>query len=515
MDQRDNLFEIIANYTYDWETWFAEDGAVKWINPAVERMTGYSIAECLAVDTYPRFLIHPGDRADIDGILASALSGSSGNDVEFRFRHKSGATGWAAVSWQPVSDSQGRNIGFRTSMRDITERKRAEEALKAAMREAERANKAKSRFLAAVSHDMRQPLQAISMYLGALRHAAGGKGNGDILHDIRLCLEGCNELLDDITDISRLDAGVVIPEFSDFAIADLLEQIETSFRSHAREKGLRFTVRASSAFVHADPRMLTRIAQNLVSNAIRHTESGRVLVGCRLRFDEIELQVWDTGPGIPEAQREAIFEEFYQIGNEQRDRRLGFGLGLAIVRRQAALMGLPVGLSTTPGKGSMFWVRIPIAATTVPAPPPRDVLVDPLPLAGRRLLVIDDEPVQLNAARFFLQGQGAAVEARISADAALGCIAGGFRPDLIVADYRLGAGVTGATAISMLRSKLGVRVPAIILTGDTEPQRIADADASGCLLLHKPVAPAALVEAIIGHAIPENEDGPEALRRAP
>ncbi len=515
MDKRDNLFEIIANYTYDWETWFAEDGAVKWINPAVERMTGYSIAECLASEDYPRFLIHPGNRVDLDEILASALSGSSGNDVEFRFRHKSGATGWAAVSWQPVSDSQGRNIGFRTSMRDITERKRAEEALKAAMREAERANKAKSRFLAAVSHDMRQPLQAISMYLGALRHGTGGKSNDNILRDIRLCLDGCNELLDDITDISRLDAGVVIPEFSDFAVVDLLEQLETSFRSHARENGLRFTVRPSSAFVHADPRMLARIAQNLVSNAIRHTDSGRVLVGCRRRFDEIELQVWDTGPGIPEAQREAIFEEFYQIGNEQRDRRLGFGLGLAIVRRQAALMGLPVGLSTTLGKGSMFWVRIPIAASGVADTPPRDVLVDPLPLAGRQLLVIDDEPVQLNAARFFLEGQGAVVEARSSADAAIGCVADGFRPHIIVADYRLGNGVTGATAIDMLREKLGVRIPAIILTGDTEPQRIADADASGCLLLHKPVAPAALVEAIIDHVTDRGESDPEAFKRAP
>jgi len=516
MDERDNLFEIIANYTYDWETWFADDGSVKWINPAIERMTGHGIAECLAMTDYPLALVHPGDRSNIAAILASALSGSSGNDVEFRIRHKSGATGWAAVSWQPVCDSHGRNIGFRTSMRDITERKRAEEALKAAMREAERANKAKSRFLAAVSHDMRQPLQAISMYLGALRRSPAGNGHPDILRDIRLCLDGCNELLDDITDISRLDAGVVVPDFSDFAIADLLEHIETSFRSHAHEKGLGFKVLASSAFVHADPRMLARIVQNLVSNAIRHTPAGRVLVGCRRCDGGVALQVWDTGPGIPEAQREAIFEEFYQIGNDQRDRRLGFGLGLAIVRRQAALMGLQVGVNSTTNKGSMFWVRIPVARTAVPAAvSPRETVVDALPLAGRQLLVIDDEPVQLNAARFFLEGQGAVVEARLSADAAIGCVTEGFRPHLIVADYRLGEGMTGAIAIEMLRAKLGSSIPAIILTGDTEPQRIADADASGCLLLHKPVAPNALIEAIVGRAGAAADSPARQLKRAP
>jgi len=386
-------------------------------------------------------------------------------------------------------------------MRDITERKRAEEALKAAMREAERANRAKSRFLAAVSHDMRQPLQAISMYLGALRYGRGGDGQGDILHDIRLCLDGCNELLDDITDISRLDAGVVVPEFSDFAVADLLEHIATSFRAQAREKGLGFTVMDSSVFIRADQRMLARIMQNLVSNAIRHTEMGRVLVGCRHHDGEADLQVWDTGPGIPEDQREAIFEEFYQIGNEQRDRRLGFGLGLAIVRRQAALMGLPVGFSSTLGKGSMFWVRAPVAAgPSQPAARPRDATAEVRPLAGLKVLVIDDEPVQLNAARFFLEGQGALVEARAETAEALRCVAQGFRPDVILADYRLGDGITGATAIEMLRSSLGFRVPAIIVTGDTEPQRIADAEASGCLLLHKPVAPGALTQAIVDHA---------------
>ena len=242
-------------------------------------------------------------------------------------------------------------------------------------------------------------------------------------------------------------------------------------------------------------------SQNLVSNAIRHTPAGRVLVGCRRCDGKVELQVWDTGPGIPEAQRDAIFEEFFQIGNDQRDRRLGFGLGLAIVRRQAALMGLPVGVRSAPGRGSVFWVRIPLAAVSAaPAPPVRETSVETMPLAGLRLLLIDDEPVQLDAARCFLEGQGAVVEVSSGADTAATCVGAGFRPDVIVADYRLGDGVTGAMAIDMLREKLGSRIPAIILTGDTEPQRIADADASGCLLLHKPVTPGVLTVAIAGHA---------------
>ena len=203
MDNAENLFETVANYTYDWETWFSEDGKVRWINPAVERMTGYSIEECMAMEDYPAGLTHQEDRGRIIDLLASARSGSSGNDVEFRILRKDRSTGWAAVSWQPVHDKRGGALGFRTSVRDITERKRTEESLKRAKAEAERANSAKTRFLAAVSHDLRQPLQAISMYLAALKRA-NDQTRPAIWQHMELCLNNCNELLDDLVDVCML-----------------------------------------------------------------------------------------------------------------------------------------------------------------------------------------------------------------------------------------------------------------------------------------------------------------------
>lgn len=498
MSEAAGLFEILANYTYDWETWFSHTGAVRWINPAVERMTAYSPAECLAMADYPLPLIHEQDREAFRALLASALSGSSGNDVEFRFLRKDGSFGWGAVSWQPVRAEGVGSLGFRTSIRDITKRKSAEDALRLAKAESEKANLDKSRFLASVSHDLRQPLQAISMYVGALRHRLEGEKERMLLDDVRLCLANCNELLDDLVDISKLDAGVVVAQPKDFALADVFETIETSFRSSAREKGLDLRVVATSLYVHCDLTMLTRILQNLVSNAIRYTETGRVLVGCRRRGDKVALEVWDTGIGISEDQLEHVFEEFFQIGNPGRDRRRGIGLGLAIVRRQARLMGTEVAVRSTPGKGSVFRVEVPLATSVSPVTETEPAICHHSIVDGLSIVVIDDEPVQLDAIASFLTINRAKVIAAASAEDALRHLddPGASRLSVIVADYRLADGTSGVQAIAAIRERLGARVPAIIITGDIEPQRIADTDASGCVLLHKPVEPATLLKFI-------------------
>jgi len=499
----DRLFETIANYTYDWETWFSAEGRALWINPAVERMTGFGVEDCLEMPDYPLPLVYPDDRPMIARHLASAGEGSSGNDVEFRIMRKDGAIGWAAVSWQPILDDDMNALGFRTSMRDISQRKQAEEALRRAMADSERAGNAKSRFLAAASHDLRQPLQAMSMFVGALDHIETDEQSAGIIESIRKCLRNADELLDALLDVSRLDAGVFTPDPRDFAVADLLEILETAYQGTASEKGLRFRTVASDAIVHSDPAMLGRMIQNLVSNAIRYTGEGGVLVGCRRRGDKLRIEIWDTGIGIPEDQLELIFEEFYQVGNPERDRTRGLGLGLAIVRRQSRLLDVPVRVTSRIGKGSVFSVEVPLIEGDGAGALP---FIDNGPvgrLDGLMLVAIDDEPVQLEAIRAFLSTSNCTVVTGTTPmEAAAKLKSARHLPDAIIADYRLRDHLTGVEAIDFLRQKLGSKIPGILLTGDTEPGRILEAQSSGYALLHKPIEPDRLIGTILAAITP-------------
>jgi PAS domain S-box-containing protein len=499
LSEADRLFEAIANYTYDWESWLGPDGQPLWINPAVERMTGYRVAECLAMADYPLPLVHEEDRGLIARVIDRGERGQSGNDVAFRIRRKDGKVVWAAVSWQTLFDRAGRSLGFRTSVRDITERKQSEDALREAHREAERANRAKSRFLAAASHDLRQPLQAAHLFAAALRIGLRERGDLELLGSIEDALKSANELLDALLDVSRLDAGVLAPQFRDFAVADLLDQIETEFSEAAREKRLALRVLPSSATVRTDPLLLGRILRNLVSNALRYTHRGRVLIGCRRVGDRLAIDVLDTGIGIAADKTERIFEEFYQIGNPERDRTRGLGLGLAIVAGLAKLLDHPVQVRSEPGRGSLFRVLVPLAepqTETVSAPSSPAIAAGPRP-SGALLLAIDDDPGQLEAMKALFGRWGYRVLAVESAPAALAKLAQTGRvPNAIIADYRLRDGLTGADAIGSIRERLGHKVPGLILTGDTEPARIAEASASGFELLHKPIEAHRLQEAI-------------------
>lgn len=498
MIQADHLFETIANYTYDWETWFSAEGKPLWINPAVERMTGFGVEECLAMPDYPLPLVHPDDRSMIAGHLASAGEGSSGNDVEFRIQRKDGGVGWAAVSWQPILDGDMNALGFRTSMRDISERKKAEDALRRAIDEAERAGNAKSRFLAAASHDLRQPMQAISMFVGALAHMKTDPESAEVIDSIRKCLRNADELLDALLDVSRLDAGVFTPNPRDFAVADLLEMLETAYQGTAAEKGLRLRTVASDAIVRSDPVMLGRMIQNLVSNAIRYTERGGVLVGCRRRGRNLMIEIWDSGVGIPEDQLELIFEEFYQLRNPERDRTRGLGLGLAIVRRQSRLLEAPVHVRSRVGAGSVFSVQVPLAEPCGPKAVAFPVSGPIGRLEGHMLVAIDDEPLQLEAIRAFLSTSNCTVvTGKTPMEAAAKLKGARHLPDAIIADYRLRDHMTGVEAIGLLRERLGAKIPGILLTGDTEPARILEAQSSGYALLHKPIEPVRLISTIL------------------
>lgn len=493
MARTDRLFETIANYTYDWESWLGVEGELLWINPAVERMTGYSQEECLELSDYPLPLVHSEDRERIAGLLAAARAGGSGNDVAFRIARKDGGIGWGAISWQPIHDEAGAPIGVRTSVRDITERKQAEDAVTDALAEAERANLAKSKFLAAASHDLRQPLQAASWFLAAIEREKGS-ARGELLASLRQCLDSTEDLLASLLDISRLDAGVVQPEIVSFAAADLLEAVQLDFAAAAAEKDIELRVVLSSAFLRSDVILLRRIVENLVANALRYTRHGKVLLGARRRSGKLLIEVWDSGIGIPPDKQELIFEEFYQVDNSERDRTRGLGLGLSIVRRLARLLDHEITLRSEPGRGSVFSLAVPLSEEVAEGVEP---LAAAPALSDRTIAVLEDDETQAMGLDALLGSYGCKVVTGATA-ARVGerLLSRELLPDVIVADYRLRNGQTGVEEIERLRRLLRHKPPAILLTGDTEPARLSEVRASGMPLLHKPIRAEALLQAL-------------------
>jgi PAS domain S-box-containing protein len=382
-------------------------------------------------------------------------------------------------------------------VRDITHRMQTEMALLEAKESAERANASKSRFLAAASHDLRQPIQALNLFVHSLRRKAkGNKEIEELVGNIRLSSEVMSGLLNALLDISKLDAGMVDPEIEDFPIEAALDDVSNTFLEHAREKGLELRVVTSGAIVRSDPILVRRIISNYVSNAVRYTDSGRILLGCRKAGDTLRIEVWDTGPGIPESEQANIFEEFYQLENPARDRSRGLGLGLAIIKRTANLLGLEIGLRSVPGKGSMFWLAIPISPEHAIAVT-EFVPHQPTSVNSGKIILIEDDAIVLRGLEEVLLGAGYDVVATDSAEEALAQLREAVvPPDLIIADHRLGFEVTGIDAIGVLQDEFRDDVPAIIITGDTAPDRLREASEGGHVLLHKPVSPELLLKIV-------------------
>jgi signal transduction histidine kinase/CheY-like chemotaxis protein len=371
----------------------------------------------------------------------------------------------------------------------------------------ELANFAKSRFLAAASHDLRQPLHALGLFLAQLQAEGDRDEQRRLLGRIDAAVGAMNELFNALLDISRLDAGVLALNLAEFPLQRMFERIEATFSNAAHEKGLQLRVVRSSAWISSDFILLERILLNLVSNAIRYTRKGRIVVGCRHRGRQLRIDVCDSGIGIPEDQRKNIFSEFYQLAAPGRDgHHGGLGLGLAIVERLGHLLDHPIALASRVGHGSRFSVTVPaVAARAVSAPSVTpDSGFDPL--SGKLIVIIDDDELVLDGMRGVLQGWGCRVRASTSADAALAALADIPRPpDLIISDYQLKNGSTGIEAIEGLRHALGAGIPAFLVSGDTAPERLRDASASGYQLLHKPVSPMTL-RALVSRLL---QDAPE------
>lgn len=377
---------------------------------------------------------------------------------------------------------------------------------------AERANAAKSRFLAAASHDLRQPIHALGLFTDHLREELRNQPKAlGIADRIESSVEAMEGLFDALLDISRLDAGVIEKNVFDFPVQRLLTRIETMFTPLAIERGLRFSVVRSRAVVSSDPLLLDRIVGNFVANAIKYTAEGGVVVGCRRRESGVSIQVLDSGPGIPEQYHQEVFLEFFQLENPERDRTKGLGLGLAIVARIARLLNHhPVVLRSVVGKGSMFAINVPYgdARLVVNGHGSAPALADRFP--GTWIAVVDDETAILQGMHDLLSGWGCNVVAAAGGASLLATLRERkIRPELIITDYRLRDNENGIDLIRQAQREFGMKIPGILVTGDSAPDRVREAAASGFQLLHKPVAPARL--RYLMHLLLDRQAG----RRAP
>ena len=363
--------------------------------------------------------------------------------------------------------------------------------------EAEIATRAKSQFLAAASHDLRQPTHALGMFVARLGQLPHDAQTRHLVANLDASVRAMQDLLDGLLDISKLDAGAVQVNLHATPLNAIFEQIRLAMLDAASDKGLRLRVRPTSAWVRSDPVLLQRILQNLVANAVRYTQQGSVLLACRPSGDgpdsgaRVRIEVWDSGIGIAPEHQHQVFREFYQVGNAERDRTRGLGLGLNIVERTAHLLGHSFTLRSSLGQGTRFTLEVPLARAD--AAPPEPVQAPAITrLNGLAVMVIEDDALAAEGLVGLLASWGCTVLAADGQQQALAHMAQSGVPDVIVSDYRLRGGDNGIAAIDALRIAAGHSIAACLMSGDTDQALITQARQAGLTLLHKPVRPAKL-----------------------
>jgi two-component system CheB/CheR fusion protein len=385
---------------------------------------------------------------------------------------------------------------------DVTDRRHASEAVKAAKKQADSASAAKSRFLAAASHDLRQPLQTLVLIQGLLAKIVEGKQPLELVARLADALGSMSGMLNALLDINQIEAGTVDVQATDFPINDLLERFRSEFAYHAQAQNLALRIVPCSLSVHTDRRLLEQMLRNLVSNALKYTRRGRVLLGCRRRKGLLSVEVWDTGIGIPADDLHAIFDEYHQLDNPARERSRGLGLGLSIVQQLGKLLDHPVHVRSKPGRGSAFTIEIPLTMTQAGAATQRDGKdegVNPAfpALQTGSILVIEDDPDVRELLTLVLEREGHDVWTATDGAAALDLVAQrSLRPEIILADYNLPGGMTGLRAAARIQAQIGFEIPVIILTGDISTDALQAIASQHCRQLNKPVRVAELTQAI-------------------
>ncbi len=426
-----------------------------------------------------------GDFVEFAPLLERLQSQRGVHQMEIRRPTEDGRVRWLLASAVPFSMAK-KDVAIVVFV-DIDRQKRKEAELARARDDAERAIRAKSRFFAAASHDLRQPLQALALFATALEPHLKTPVGQTILSSIKQSLSTMEDMFETLLDMSRLDAGVLTAQPEVFMVKDLLERLEVEFAPQADSKALALRVVPTSAAVKSDPALLGRILRNFLSNAVRYTPSGKILVGCKRRGGKLALIVADTGPGIPEDQRLAIFEEFFQ--GADRGSSSGLGLGLAIVQRLARLLGHRLDVRSRPGCGALFSVEVPLAEAPLPSRDDDAETDPPGDLSGSTVLVIDDDQSVREGLSMLIEDWGARIVVAESSNEALDKLRiAGASPDVVLADLRLPEAGGGMGAISHLDGVLQREVPCFLFTGDTDTRGAQTGQGGRHLrVLHKPI----------------------------
>lgn len=433
--------------------------------------------------------------------------------IEKEIKAEAGA--WYSRRITPYRTQRGEIEGVVVTFTDITDKHRFTDSLSAAKEEAQRATAAKSRFLAAASHDLRQPLQTLVFLQGLLEKTVEGEKAQNLVMRLGDTVNAMSGMLNALLDINQIEANAIRVELARFPINDLLVRVRDEFAYQAQSQGLELRMTPSKLFVESDPSLLEQMIRNLLSNALKYTTHGKVLLGCRRRNGKLRIEVWDTGAGIPEDQFQEIFEEYRQLGNGGRDRSRGLGLGLSIVRRLGGLLGHKVDVRSQVGKGSVFSIEVKISSSEsapLRAPEQRAPVRASVEPARRDdvILVIEDNREVRELLELALREEGFCVASAADGEAALELASsGGIEPDVILADFNLPKGMNGVITVEKLRKRLGRDIPAVILTGDISIETLRDLDLQNWVRLNKPVNIKELTQTIRRLAPPAT------LRQAP
>lgn len=477
---------------------------IRAANPALARMLGYEDpAEALWQLTDLSHHLFIGGEDELRQIRETLSSQQGLFGYETRLRRKDGSAIDVMMNLLLKPDEEGLVEGF---VADITERKLAQRRLlqlneqleqrvtertlelRKARDAAEAANHSKDKYLAAASHDLLQPLNAARLLISTLRERGLPISEQNLVERAHQALEGAEDLLTDLLDISKLDQQAVKPDIDDYRLDEVLLPLVSEFQSVAEAAGLSLQYYIPNYALRSDFRLLTRILRNFLSNACRYTDQGRVLLGARKRGDRLRIEVWDTGRGIEADQMQSIFLEFNQLGVQKAAERAGVGLGLAIVDRIATMLDYSVQVRSRPGRGSVFSIEVPLAEHLMQRPLEQimaaSVLGDPLP--GRRLLVLDNEISILHSMAALLGQWGCKVLTAKDQDEAMKVLEG-VPPEVILADYHLDQGVTGWDVVTALRSHYGQSIPVVMVTADRSDQCRQQLQGLGVPVLNKPV----------------------------
>jgi PAS domain S-box-containing protein len=442
--------------------------------------------------------VHHEDRQRVVSSLERAGPDQPSHSLAFRYRRPDGGEVWLEQIAIVQFDSAGKRARIDGLTADVTERKRLDEELLLARKTAEMADRAKSSFLAAASHDLRQPLQTLKLLQAALEphHPSGGEVR-KLVAGIGQSLDTMTSILSSLLDVNRLESGNLRPSVSEFPLNEIIEPLAGDFVAPVQERGLRLCIVRSKLIIRSDRRMLAEMIRNLLSNAVRYTDRGRILLGCRRAGDNIRIEVWDSGVGITEDQLPHIFHEYYQgAGGAERG---GFGLGLAIVKRLGELLDHTIDVRSIPGKGTRFFIEVPRGRSAVKVPDaatPVHRREDTLPGS---VLVIEDEASVRSALARLLKMKGADATIVATAAEALTLVREqALRPDVLLCDYNLRGSSDGIETIRRLRAALGRNTPAVVMTGDTRWKTTLSISALNVWVLIKPFSADELLEALRG-----------------